>query len=43
MSLDYTYTDVDVDQKKEEYFGRFYHQGNAGVGYVSTWGLSWFL
>jgi len=43
VSLDSTYTDVNVDQRNEEDFDRSYHQVNARVGYVSPWGLCGFL
>ncbi len=36
VSLDSTYTDLNVDQRNEENFDRSYHQVNARVGYVST-------
>ena len=43
VSLDYTYTDVVVTSKNDERFSRFYHQVNARVAYVSSWGLNGFV
>lgn len=41
--MDNTYTDVNMGRRDKENFGRFYHQVNARIGYVLTWGLSGFL